>query len=789
MNFIGEQKSHKNKYISKLALMLMIAIVLQSFTMLGRVNAAELSDLTAIIESSNKITLNWSDNLTDERSYIIDKKIDSNAYTIFARIGSDTTSHSDGTLSKGHTYTYRIRVIDSTGSSPYIYSEELSISIDDVVKPDSLKITSQASTQIDLQWSYPDQKSYNTIIERRYENDTQWYQIANVGSEQKTYSDTSVDSGTNYYYRVRGCYSNNIKTSPYPNNEIGVLGSSLLEKPTDLSCLVLSQHSIQLTWQDNAAASSFTIERKSPDEGTFKIIAVVAKSITTYIDVNDSQSPIKLNTLYSYRVRANTGSAKSEYSDVVSVSSTYISAPTALSASCIDGQSIKLVWKDSSFEKTGFEIWRKVGTSGLWELYTTMGKNAISFVDTSVSAQNSYSYKIRAKINDNVVYSDYSNEVTIWTSSTIAPSNLSYKTVGQSEVELNWEDTSTVETGYKVERKVGYFGQWTQLSLLEANTTKYNDKSINKTDVYYYRIVAFDTLNSINYSNTVIVSLSTPAAPTNLQATAISSSEVQLSWQDNSNSENEFAIEVMQINTFREIGRVDADVTTFIYKNINPNIALTFRVKAVSGSNQSIASNQAIATTKKFVTFSDLGDVNWAVPAIVNLASKNVFDTKANTKFYPSQYITRGEYCAIIIRSLELGKISAGKFADVTAKHKYYKEIMTAAKLGIISEDINNKISPDKAITREQAAVMLALALKTKGNPLPAEDGSSLKQFADYRSISTAAVDKIAAVCGAGILSGRVINGKTYLQPADYVTRAEAAVIAYKAINVRELNK
>ena len=752
--------------------------------MLRVVNATEMSDLTAVIESRNKITLKWSDSMVDEKSYIVDRKIDSNAYSVFARLAADTTSFTDSALSIGHTYTYRIRIIDSSGTTPYVYTEELSVNTGDVVAPDSLKITSSLPNQIDLKWSYPDKKSYNTIIERRYSDDSQWYEIANVGSEQGTYSDTSVDSDTNYYYRVRGCYSSKIMTAPYPNNNIGIFGSSLLEKPTSLTGLALSDHRIQLTWEDNAAATSFIIERKSPDDGTFKVIAVVAKNVNTYIDEDDSLSPVNSNTLYSYRVKAVTGSSKSEYSDTISITSTYLTTPTGLAASCIDGQNIKITWKDTTTKETGFEIWRKVGTSGSWELYTTMGRNAISFVDTSISAQNSYSYKIRAKINDNVVYSDYSNEVTIWASANIAPSNLSYKIIGQNEVELSWEDTSTAETAFKVERKVGYFGEWMQIASLEANITKYKDKNINKTNEYYYRVVALDTLKSANYSNTVVVSLVTPTAPTNLQAVVISSNEVRLSWQDNSNSENEFVIEAMQYNTFVEVGRVGADTTTFVYNNINPNTTITFRVKAVNGSNQSTTSNQAIVTTKKGVTFSDLDSVKWAVPAISNLASKDVFTAKANSKFYPNENITIGEYCSIIIRSLELDIVSAGKFTDVTVKHKYYKEIMAAAKLGIISADDDNMIYPDKAVTREQAAVMISIATKIKDKPLPAEDKSLLKQFVDYKSISEAAsADKIAAVCGAGILSGKIINGKTYLQLSGYVTRAEAAVLAYKALN------
>jgi hypothetical protein len=208
-------------------------------------------------------------------------------------------------------------------------------------------------------------------------------------------------------------------------------------------------------------------------------------------------------------------------------------------------------------------------------------------------------------------------------------------------------------------------------------------------------------------------------------------------------------------------------------------------VRAVSGSNQSDISNEAVATTKKNITYSDINSAPWAVAAINNLGSRNVFDAKQNSKFYPNQNITRGEYCAIVIRSLDLSKVAVGRFADVTSKHKYYKEIMAASKLGIISPDKNNKIYPNNAITREQAGIMLTLALKIKGTPLPAVEGSTLKQFADYRLISAASADKIAPVCGAGILSGRIIKGKTYLQLRGYVTRAEAAVIAYKAINFK----
>jgi hypothetical protein len=784
LNFIRLKKIFVNKLISGFFIFLSLAIVVQSLALTGLANAAVMSDLTATIDSVGLVTLNWKDFLSNEKNYIIDRKTDSGEYVTLAWAGPNTTSYIGGWLIPGHTYTFRIRALDSSSIDPYIYTDELSLRPDDIATPDSLVITSSSSTQVDLKWSYPNQKSCATIIERRTENDTKWSEVARVAIGQNTFSDTSINSGTNYYYRVRAYYSDRIKTTAYPNDDIGILGSSLLQKPTNLSCLVLSWHRIQLKWQDNSNETTFVIERKAPGDGNFKEIAVVPQNVTTYIDEDDASSPVASDLLYTYRIKAVTGSTNSEYSDEISVTSTYLGAPSTLSGSFVDGQRIRLLWKDTTYDETGFEIWRRVGTSAVWELYATMGKNAVTYTDTSVSEKNSYSYKIRAKINDNTIYSDFSNEATIWATFASAPANLKYSITGTNEVQLTWDDKSASETGYKVERKTGDFGQWSQVAQLDANTTKYTDRSLSKSEVYYYRVYAYDTLNTVNYSNTVQVSLATPEAPSNLSGNAISSNEVQLNWQDNSKTESGFIIELLQGNIFKTIGNVGSDITTYTYRNVNPNTTLTFQVKAINGANQSKASNQVTVTTKKGPVFSDLGSVKWAQTAITDLASRNVFDVNASSKFYPTQRIARGEFCAIIIRSLELNKVAAGKYADVTPKNRYYQEIMTAAKLGIITADKGNRIYPDKAITREQAAIMLARAMKIKDNPLPQQDSSSLKQFVDYRSIPAQSADMIAAVCGAGIFTGRQINGKTYLQINGYVTRAEAAVMLYKAVNL-----
>jgi hypothetical protein len=88
-----------------------------------------------------------------------------------------------------------------------------------------------------------------------------------------------------------------------------------------------------------------------------------------------------------------------------------------------------------------------------------------------------------------------------------------------------------------------------------------------------------------------------PAAPSNLQATAVSSTEIDLSWRDNSNNETGFIIEALINGTFQQIGTVSANATQARIVNLTPQTSYTFRVRAANGNLGSGPSNQVTAAT------------------------------------------------------------------------------------------------------------------------------------------------------------------------------------------------
>ena len=91
-----------------------------------------------------------------------------------------------------------------------------------------------------------------------------------------------------------------------------------------------------------------------------------------------------------------------------------------------------------------------------------------------------------------------------------------------------------------------------------------------------------------------------PKAPTNLSAAAISPSQINLAWTDNSDNETGFAIERCTgsgCSNFSEIARVGSDLTAFGDVGLTAGILYRYRVLAFNAAGTSKDSNIAEAST------------------------------------------------------------------------------------------------------------------------------------------------------------------------------------------------
>ncbi|MCP4022608.1 MAG: DNRLRE domain-containing protein [Desulfobacteraceae bacterium] len=70
------------------------------------------------------ISLSWSDNSDNEESFVLERRTDSDAFIELAVLPAETTAYQDDTVAALHTYTYRVKAVNSSGDSGY--SNEIS---------------------------------------------------------------------------------------------------------------------------------------------------------------------------------------------------------------------------------------------------------------------------------------------------------------------------------------------------------------------------------------------------------------------------------------------------------------------------------------------------------------------------------------------------------------------------------------------------------------------------------------------------------------------------------------
>ncbi len=89
-----------------------------------------------------------------------------------------------------------------------------------------------------------------------------------------------------------------------------------------------------------------------------------------------------------------------------------------------------------------------------------------------------------------------------------------------------------------------------------------------------------------------------PAAPTDLAATTVSTSQVTLTWKDNSDDETAFAVYRESSNgTWARIAVVPPNTTTYTDTDVVPGMFYTYRVQAINGAGASAWSSEITVTT------------------------------------------------------------------------------------------------------------------------------------------------------------------------------------------------
>ncbi|GIP51580.1 S-layer homology domain-containing protein [Paenibacillus vini] len=194
--------------------------------------------------------------------------------------------------------------------------------------------------------------------------------------------------------------------------------------------------------------------------------------------------------------------------------------------------------------------------------------------------------------------------------------------------------------------------------------------------------------------------------------------------------------------------------------------------------------------------FSDITNHPWGRNILNALYSKGIMSNVQANAFGADDLTTRGEFATLLVKGLNIPLNYDNKvqtYFDVVPGAKTdtweFKYIETASRAGIITGISEGYFGVEEPVSREQAAMMVARALKLK---LPTNDdklNSALaKQFLDSGKIDRYARPAVQAVYKAKIMDGQSITtagskkASINFNPKNSMTRAEAGKIAVELL-------
>ncbi|MEN8375213.1 MAG: fibronectin type III domain-containing protein [Gemmatimonadota bacterium] len=264
--------------------------------------------------SETEIELSWIDASDDEETFRIERR--SSLFAPWVEVGvaaAGATSHTDGPLTPGTTYAYRMRACNAAGCSDYVGPVVAATHAPQgaPAAPSELTATATSATAVSLEWIDNASNEEEFRVERRLDSSDAFELVGTTDPNVPAFMDEALAAGTGYVYRVQAC--NAAGCSGFSNEEpVTTPAAAPPNPPTDLVATGLSESQIRLDWADNSAdETTFELERRNGSGGGgWSRIAELGADVITFTDTG-----LPEETKFDYRVRACSSAGCSAYSN------------------------------------------------------------------------------------------------------------------------------------------------------------------------------------------------------------------------------------------------------------------------------------------------------------------------------------------------------------------------------------------------------------------------------------------------------------------------------------------
>lgn len=522
--------------------------------------------------SNGSVALHWTDMSWNETGFKIESSSDNGSnWDVVTTTDSGVTSYTDSSASVGTTYQYRVMAVGASENSTYSNTATIAVT---PATPANLTASSFSATRIDLDWD--DVTGETGYRVDRSANNATWVTLTSLGAGVSAFSNTELTAGTKYYYRVvaLSAAGNSLPTASVNSTTRPVAPTTLTGTPTATT--------IALAWTNVAGETGYKIER-STDGSTWAQIATTAANVVAY-----TNTALASNTSYSYRVKAINAGGESTATSALT-KKTLLPAPTGMIAAVTGTTTINLNWDESTGE-TGYRLERLNGTAWV-QIGADLDPNDSEVDVTGLTPGTAYSFRVHA-LNDGGV----SLPGVAATATTIppAPTGVVSTALSTTQIKTTWLNVAG-ETGYKIERSADG-SSWSQIGTTAANVLAYTDATAVADTVYHYRVKAYN-LAGTGEASSGTTTRSLLAAPAGLTAEAVSTTEIDLEWDDSS-TETGYKLEKLAGTAWVQVGtNLAADTTSYNVTGLVAGTAYSFRLHAINDGGASAAGTTAVATT------------------------------------------------------------------------------------------------------------------------------------------------------------------------------------------------
>jgi len=258
-----------------------------------KINAPSNLELTLV--ENNTVKLTWQDNSSDETKFFVDrKKGEYEWYENYFELDENITSCIDDIQTTADTvYSYRVRAYNGDEYSEYSIPTGW---FADCAAPTNLLLEQISQENIRIVWNDNSFGELGFCIDKKIADGLWNEEYKLTGANETEYIDLNTSINDTCYYRI--CAISGNTKSNYCSNFIVPIWQS----PSNFEIQILSENSLELTWQDNTIdEDGFKVDRKVDLEDWITEYVVLNENITDWIDTDVEEFHTYHYRLYAFK--------------------------------------------------------------------------------------------------------------------------------------------------------------------------------------------------------------------------------------------------------------------------------------------------------------------------------------------------------------------------------------------------------------------------------------------------------------------------------------------------------